>query len=86
VSQVKVDEVLGLCAWLVGHVRVLVMNWRTVSHEAAKVPADDTMPRRALAAIKLHECQRGTGRTRDINTYLLLDVLGNVLATVSPPA
>lgn len=68
----------------VKHPCLLSMNWRTVSHEATKVPTDYTMPRCALAAIELHSCQRSTGRRHDVKAHLLLDILGNVLATVSP--
>lgn len=72
-AEVEVDEVLCLC--VCRHVSMPPRNsqtkatgkgkLRTVGDEAAKVPADDTVPRRALAVVK---------RLLDVLRDVLLDV------------
>lgn len=77
-AEVEVDEVLCLCACdhvsfssplqnpkLDNSTKSSERGRRTVSNETAKVPANDTVPRRALAVIK---------RLLDVLRDVLLDV------------
>jgi hypothetical protein len=53
VAKVEVDEVLRLCAPLDTLTRSLNQRRRTMGDEASKVPADDAVPRGALATVEL---------------------------------
>lgn len=52
-------------------------------YEAAKVSADNAMPCRAFALVKLHRDQHSVSNGKAQAAYLFLDVLRNVLRRLS---
>lgn len=83
-AEVEVDEVLRLCGdcqrWISIEMNCSAL---TMSDEAAKVSADNTVPGGALSGVELDGYERrirGRGRGKP---DLFLDVLCDVLRTVS---